>query len=222
MSRILVALLFALISINSAGAIEPAGGRPIQLHLLSLVISTGQLQHRVSNGETLPILRGDRFRIESAQLVGQGIKPDRIDLVGFARSNQSNDDRGVWIDSSTELIPKFAVQPGGDKYSIRVYRRGVLAGEAFIHIVQPSLNYAEVSVNGAVRLVRSDDVLKVNAKDQFKLEKVVTNLGETSDVSVRLEPVEIRNSKLPYKLYEMQLIRKNVIFARLSLQVRDE
>jgi hypothetical protein len=222
MSRILAILLFAVMPIHSVLAVEPASGRSIQMHLLSLVISTGQQQHRVSNGEILPILRGDRFRIESAQLVGQGLKPDRIDLVGFARPNQPNDDRGVWIDSATELLSRFAVVPGGDKYSVKVYRRGILAGEAFVQIVQPSLNYAEVSVNGSIRLLRADDVLKVSSKDQFKLEKVVTNLGETEDVSVRLEPIELRNSKPPYKLYEMQLIRKNVVFARLGLQVREE
>ena len=217
-------LIFALnvtFIMDRAYAVISGPSRPIETQLDFVILRNGDATLQLQNGETLSILRGDRFKIERANLVGSRSKADRMDLVGYAGNRDQRDDSGRWIDSQCDLISRFAVPGTQDKFAIKVYRGSRYAGEVYLQLVEPELNYASVRVNGVSKMVRADETLSVKNADQFKVDKVITNFGEDKEVVVRLQPIELRGGSITFKLFEMQLVRKNVIFAKINLQVRE-
>jgi hypothetical protein len=203
------------------GVVETAH-TAIEQQLDYVKIRIGDETFHLQKGQTLSVLKGDKFLIDSAALVGNRLGINRIDFVGYANSAGARDDSKRWIDSGKDLIPRYSVGGSGDRYSIKVYRLGKVSGEVFIQVVEPSLNYAIVSINGERRMLRASDILSVSATDQFKVEKVVTNFGDDASVSVRIDPLEVRGASVSFKMFEIQFIRKSVVFAKMSMQVRGQ
>ncbi len=104
--------------------------------LRGVIILLNDVEHIVSNGEILEVLKGDKFKIIDAIVEGADSEDVSVNLLGFvpARPVNKGEDRGYVIDTADGFRVKYSLKKQGVQYPIVVKREDKKIGEVFIKI----------------------------------------------------------------------------------------
>lgn len=178
-----------------------------------MVVKINEEPHILRDGDELGVMWGDQIEVTEAVLVDRSQSVSEVNVVGYrSPSGHAREDRGYPF-KTHQLKPSYSENKAGEVYAVTAATADVLYGVVYLRLVAPVLRYAEVRVNGASRLVRDGEPLSVGARDQFKVEKVVTNLMNNSDVLFRV----VAGSE-PGR-YQIRFERDRRVFAAIPLRV---
>jgi hypothetical protein len=154
---------------TSAGALDPLR------RLDYILIEINGIPRTVRNGEELHLIRGDKLLVREAYL-HRGLSPKEVQVVGLTRTRSGTPDARGTEFRTKDLASRQSEGGKGQIYAIMVRTKKELHGVAYLRIQEPTLRYAEVTINNQKRVIRDGEVLKVSPKDLFKLDRIVTNL----------------------------------------------
>ena len=182
-----------------------------------LVVSVNGERKVVRDGDILKVVRGDALQIERATLAQGGGDAATVNLVGYSRPrdtlktrrNKQEDDRGVLVDTGSELRKKFSQGGKGDQYVMLAETTEGQIGAVTLQLVDPEFLYAEVLVNGKMTVARAGETLKVQPIDRVRVTRVVTNVSDDRTVRFQIDSSS--------GLSEIQLFRGTNVFARIPL-----
>ncbi|MCB9228382.1 MAG: hypothetical protein H6618_02105 [Deltaproteobacteria bacterium] len=144
----------------------------------------------LENGTVLRFIRGDLLRVTGVVLKnGEKNKRTEVNVVGFRAKTAGEDrqDLGQFIDTASYLNRKYwSINNEGDTYAVVAARDGQMLGMASLQRVEPKLQYVDIRLNDQIRVMREGQLIRMNASDQFKVEKIVTNLKNLDHVHYRL------------------------------------
>ena len=225
LKRILPKLVFNAV-FGAAVSLMPAWVRP-QLQTTAKAVPSGgqRLDYFVikinrqpiflREGAELTIMRGDLLEVVEAKLMTPTIPVTQVDVIGFKSPGKHlGEDRGFEF-RTHQLNQWYSEGRKGEVWSILAMTGNNLHGAAFLRLVDPAFRYAEVKVNGKTQVLRDGQELMVKASDQFKLDRVVTNLSDDKDVHFHIVPM----SKSGH--YEIRIERNKRAFAVIPLKVME-
>lgn len=175
----------------------------------------------VKSGAELPVLRGDHLKIKEATLNDRSTQPKDVNLVGYQSPSPKGEDRGYEF-TTTDLKTRHSEDQKGEVYALQVATKNVLHGTVYLKLMNPVLRYAEVSINGANKVLRDGESLSVKATDLVKVERVVTNLEKNDDVLFQIAPAFSKPSAGKPGVsgaYEILFQRGGTDFARIPLKI---
>ena len=160
-------------------------------------------------------MRGDLLEVVEAKLMTPAMLVGQVDVIGFKSPNKHlGEDRGFEF-GTHQLNQWYSEGRKGEVWSILAMTGNKLHGAAFLRIVDPAFRYAEVKVNGKTQVLRDGQELIVNASDQFKLSRVVTNLSDDKDIHFHIVPLAKSGH------YEIRIERDKRAFAAIPLKVME-
>lgn len=187
---------------------------PAAQRLDYVVIAVNGKPRLVRAGDELAVVRGDQIVVQDGALADKQ-KPKELDVIGWkAKRALNNDDRGQAIDTA-DLALKYSEHEKGELWAVLAQSRKTLHGAVYLKVIDPVLRYAEISVNGARRVLRDGEPLAVKGSDQVKVEKVATNLESTDGVVFQIVGDPARGGDA----YEIRFLRSGLAFARIPLTV---
>jgi len=152
------------------------------------IIEAGGRKQLVESGETLQIVRGDGIKVID-------ILPDDLarqqDIVvnfkGFVGNwkNNTGEDRGYSIDTSSDLLKRYSLHGKRKLYRIVVFRRKEKLGTMFVRIAEPSLNYIIVRLNNRTYALQNGDTVTASREDYLAVEAVSGNVGWESKIQIK-------------------------------------
>ncbi len=154
-----------------------------------LVIETRGYRVLLRQGEILDLVEGDHLRIidvypEHAR--GPGLKVNFKGFVGNKRNN-TGEDRGYDINTSTDLMRRYSLKRRGRLYEIIASIGGRSVGRFLIRLNPPRLEYLALKVNDRPSLLlRSGDTLRVSEQDRIRLETVGSNIHAKGGYVMRI------------------------------------
>jgi len=170
---------------------------------------------RLKDGQEVSVMRGDELEVAEAKLISPEVAVKQVDIIGFkSPSKIVGEDRGVRF-RTDRLSSWYSEGRRGEVWSILATSQDILHGAAFIRVIDPSLRYAEIRINQQLKIVRPGDEVTVKASDQFKVDRVVTNLGDDASVKVRFA-----NQSVDGK-YEIRFERDRRVFAVIPVTVTE-
>lgn len=181
-------------------------------HLDYMVVKVNDQSRVLKNGGELAVVRGDKVTITDVAIMRGGPYQGKINVVGFQRSDKPSEDRGALIDTAKDLPARWSEAGRGDLYAIVAESGSKLYGHSYLKLIEPVLRYAEITVNGARRVLRDGETTAIGADDQVKVDKIVTNLEGDSDVYVQIAAAADNN-------YEIRFLRGSLVFAKIPLTV---
>lgn len=191
-------------------AAEPA------LRLDYVLVLVNAKPHLLRDGEELAIVRGDQVVIKEAGLRDKQHLIKEVNVIGFQAPKGGNEDRGQLIDTAKDLKAKYSESGKGQVYAVLAGSKGVLHGGVFLRLIEPTLRYAEISVNGKQLTLRDGEPVTVRGTDKVKVEKVVTNLESHEGVMFQMTEVDPAQGA-----YEIRFLRSGLAFATIPLRVRE-
>ncbi len=87
-----------------------------KLDYISIEIEGQQRQVQVTDGQSISVVRGDRFRIVSATLRDRSLNPTYLNVVGFVPSGSKPgeiSDGNHWISTASDLNPSWSINKKG-------------------------------------------------------------------------------------------------------------
>ncbi len=173
--------------------------------------------------ENLQLIKGDEFMIKEAVLRNSKKRPSIINVVGFRFPGGGIHDGGGEIDSA-KIRPSWAVKKNyrENTFVIVVHSKKTIHGLGFLKVIEPQLSYADISINGKKRVMREGETLRVKTTDQFKVEKVVTNIEKNKGIRFQIRPKNVPDGDFKRKLSEeldILFSHKEYIFARIPIVV---
>jgi hypothetical protein len=179
-----------------------------------IVIEVEKETRIVASHQTLNLVRGDRFRVKRAQLHPEHGEATHVNVVGFRNPKGLANDQGYEIRSDRDLLGGWSEQKHGTVYAITVGKP--LAGGVFINLVDPVLHYCILLVNGQSKVFRAGEIVAVKATDEFKVDKIVTNMPTHDDLNYKVLDQSIGDNKQ----YEIRFLRHERPFASINLKVQ--
>jgi hypothetical protein len=167
----------------------------------------------VKNGVEIVLVRGDQVVIKSAVLKNGQILLETLNFVGFTDGKSpAGQDQNLTINTGTDLLRSWSESGQGNVYAVSVSTQEKLHGAVYVRLVDPVLNFATISVNGATRVLRHQEPLVIANTDVVKVERVETNVTPISDVVFRVTPEKIL------------FLRGDQVFAEIpiDLQIQNE
>ena len=103
-----------------------------------LIIRVNDVEHTLSDGETLEVVKGDELVIVDAIMDGATSRDVVVNFHGFIPKGVKNtgEDRGYLVDTAKDLAVKYSVKKQGTEYPIWIKNRGKNIGEVFIKIIK--------------------------------------------------------------------------------------
>ncbi len=197
-----------------------------KLDYISIEIEGQQRQVQVTDGQSISVVKGDRFRIVSATLRDRSLNPTYLNVVGFVPSGSKPgeiSDGNHWISTASDLNPAWSIKKKGKSYLVKAGSKGVEHGGIQIDLIDPELKYLNASINGQTRLIRNGDFLILKGSDQFKVEKVLTNIeNDLKEVGVEFAKLQPSHSSASSSQFlEIRLLRESIVFAKIAVRVDD-
>ncbi len=183
-------------------------------HLDYLIVRVNSESRVLRAGEELTVVRGDRVTIQDVAVKKGAPYKGLVNVVGFQRADK-REDRGLEIDTSKDLIKRWSESERGDVYAIVAESGSKRYGQAYLRLIEPVLRYAEISVNGAARVLRDGETTTIAADDKVKVEKIVTNLADDGDVYFQI----VENDGNGASGYEIRFLRGQLVFAKIPLNL---
>ncbi len=178
-----------------------------------MIIQVNDQPRLVRDGAELAVVRGDRLFIKEAQLNDKTAAIREVNVVGYKSPSPKGEDRGYAF-TTKDIKTKYSEDQKGTVFAILASGKTVLHGTVYLRIVEPVLRYAELSINGARRVLRDGEALDVKAADMVKVEQVVTNLDQNDGVKFQITAVDLKT-----KSYEIRFQRGGEAFARIPLRI---
>jgi len=137
--------------------------------------------HRIllSNGKTLDLVEGDNLKILDVIPSRLSSSEVKINFKGFVGNwkNNTGEDRGYDINTSSDLMARFSLKKKGKVYKIIVTEGTNVLGQFFVKLKPPKLNYLVLKVNDCPpKILRSGDSIKLSKGDELCLKEMQTNL----------------------------------------------
>lgn len=179
----------------------------------------------VKNRQTLTVWRGDKLLIQDAVLTNGARRPGIVNIVGYDNPAGKFDDRGVEIDTGTDLRKHWSVSSRYEIYQIKVMSNRRLNGVIFLQVEDPRLRYAVVSVNERQVVVREGEILTIDESDQVQVRKVVTTLPDSHENDVTFQMVASSASEpsvAESEVWELRFFHRGHRFADLPIRVRGD
>jgi hypothetical protein len=169
-------------------------------------------------GGELAVVRGDKVEVKQAQLVDKDIKIEVVNVVGYANAKRGgSEDRNMVINTGTQLAKRFSENGGDQVYAVTAVSRGEFHGAVYIRMVEPTLRYAVISVNGDNRVLRDGEKMTINRNDMVKVARVESNVADDKEIEFQIfEHAEKGRSD-----FEIRFTRGEQIFARIPLVVTE-
>ena len=137
--------------------------------------------HRIllSNGEILDLVEGDHLKLLDVIPSRPDSSEVKVNFKGFVSNwkNNTGEDRGYDINTSSDLVTRFSLQKKGKVYEIIVTEGTNVWGQFFVKLNPPRLDYLVLKVNDCPpKVLRSGDSIKLSKGDELCLEEMQTNL----------------------------------------------
>jgi hypothetical protein len=137
--------------------------------------------HRIllSNGETFDLVEGDHLKILDVIPSRLSSSEVKINFKGFVGNwkNNTGEDRGYDINTSSDLMARFSLQKKGKVYEIIVTEGTNVLGQFFVKLNPLKFNYLVLKVNDCPpKILRSGDSIKLSKGDELCLKEMQTNL----------------------------------------------
>ena len=182
----------------------------------------------VMAGDQLDLVAGDRLVLAAVEAT-DGTKRLRstLNFVGFPGRDPSRvwDDRGVEINTATDLIPAHALKGQDNIYIVRSEINGKLIGQIRVRIFVPKLKFAEILINGQTRALRDGELLTVLGSDQVKVIRFESNISNAEQLNFKFQRSSstVKTESGPVKAgYEFVFAREGRQFARIPVRVLSE
>ena len=188
----------------------------------------------LGSGKTLDFFRGDRLKVLDVFLKNRKNNQNiEVNVVGFRADplDPSRQDLNKLIDTSTHLDQAYwSVNPGSgaDTFAVVSARGGRRLGMAWLRRTDPRLRYVDIRLNGEQKVMREGELIRIKSGDQFKVEKVVTNLKNLEHVRYSLarpEKHHLKNRKdLPKNADAFNLVfqHQSYVFASIPMLVENQ
>lgn len=208
----------------------PAVGRLLptsKAQLDYITIELGGETKLVRSGQELSMVIGDIFTVKDAYLMDKQARPGFINVIGFAHQQAKlnpNEDRGQTIDTMVLMRkPGWSEGGRGKVFAVAAQTGKDVHGMIFIKLVEPTLRFAEIQINGEPRTMRDGETLFLKKSDRFKVSRVVTNLYDDSRVTFQIvKPLDqAKSDTKSAQQYEIRFLRAGRIFAAIPCQVSD-
>lgn len=205
--------------VGSAPLSKAVVSGPVSLYSTKLdyvILSVNQETQYARSGETISIYRGDQLSIRSAVLLDPSKKTNGLILDRKTYKQLTlnkvqpvlGDLTGLVLDTSDFQSKQGA--PHAIELVIRA-RSVSVGGFIKIRILNPTLNYVELSINKQKKIVREGETLRVLPDDLFKVFHVATNLPKNEQVFYQV--VQDKN-----RIY-LQFARKKLVFGTVTLEM---
>lgn len=164
---------------------------PTDHRLASVTIKIGQTRHKLFHGDSAYILPGQTAEVLEASLIGGG-EVSYANVVGLTHTVEGKaklDDLNVPF-ARPDMISKWAVSADSSTYKLEVKSGNYFSGGVFLKFVHPEIKYITVSVNGAQRILRDQDLLTVKGTDKFKVETIHSNIPDKRSIRYSISPLK--------------------------------
>lgn len=201
--------------------------------LESMIIAVNGEPRLVPAGGEITVFHGDQIEVRAATIEDQAPTPRTVDVVGLpdrAGAAKVGGDRGR-VFSTTELLPRHSRDGAGEVFAVVAHTKKVRHGLVYVRLVDPVLRWAEVSINGATRVVRDGEPLALRGADLLKIGRVTTSLAgrgaQADDVLVTVVPSgggdQSEGAGKPgrTRFFEIRFARAGREFAMIPLVVRE-
>lgn len=184
----------------------------------------GQAKKVNNNGE-MPFVRGDIITVNDAYLKKVKNAENKIDIVSIMGRKSMDgaflDVRKKKLDSSVEFVQKDAsLDSEGFVYGLAAITKNQLHGVVYLRRVEPVLSYIDVLINDKKRVMREGEILEVKKSDHFKIVNVVTNIGDSKNVTFMMVPVYGgKNISRDIENYQIIFRHKDYVFAKIPLKI---
>ncbi|MBI2877947.1 MAG: hypothetical protein HYY20_13810 [Candidatus Tectomicrobia bacterium] len=103
------------------------------------IVELNGARRAVAADEELEVVKGDRIRITDALLDQEGRDGLKVNFVGFTGPKRANEgeDRGYWIDTAVDLIPRYAVDKKANRYKVEAKFQGQPLAKMYVRLIEP-------------------------------------------------------------------------------------
>ncbi|MFC1868608.1 M14/M99 family metallopeptidase [Thermodesulfobacteriota bacterium] len=147
------------------------------------VMETNGRRLLLANMATFELVRGEKVKV--VDVLPSTLSGIKVNFKGFVgdKKNNTGEDRGYVIDTTTDLMKRFSINRGGESYPIIVSRDDGVIGKLIVKLVPPKLNYLVLKVNDhRYVLLRSQDSVSLSHQDEIRMEEIDTNLHNRSGI----------------------------------------
>jgi hypothetical protein len=183
-------------------------------------------------GETLDLVSGDSLKIVDVMPSLPVTSKTKVNFKGFVGDlkNNTGEDRGYLIDTSTDLIDRFSLQGKGNSYEIVVTEGEAVIGRAVVRLSPPKMNYLILKVNGQkYHYVKPEDVVFLSLEDTVCVEEVRANLHNPQGVSLNVNGHSLKSGdEVPVKklfpsskpsTYAAKIEHRSALLGKITVKV---
>ncbi len=177
----------------------------------------------IKNRQTLVVWRGDKVEVQDAVLTNGARRPGIVNIVGYDNPTGKFDDRGVAIDTGTDLRKHWSVSTRHEIYQIKAMSSRRLDGVLYLRVEDPQLRYVVVSVNERQVVVREGEILTIDENDRVQVRKVVTTLPDSREKNVTFQMAESSDrdpSIVVTEFWELRFFHRGHKFAVVPIRVK--
>lgn len=148
----------------------------------------------LEKGETLELVKGDKMKI--ADILPDNLSGVQVNFKGFVgdKSTNSGEDRGYVVDTANDLMQRYSIDKNGETYPVIASRGGNILGSFNVKLLEPRLNYLSLRINNDGRvMLGQEDSVTFSADDNIRVEKIATNLYNSSEISLSINGKKLTN-----------------------------
>lgn len=165
---------------------EGQGGSQLEYFILEV---NGQ-KRLVENHGRVKVVMGDVLQL--VDLLGKDIASVdvQVNFIGFVHASGENrgEDRGIPINTATDLMAKYALDPEGTLYRVVALDGNSLVGEMVVELEPPRMHYLVVGNGLSAPAVYSEGArIFVRPHEELRILDVRTNVPANQGVSLQLK-----------------------------------
>jgi hypothetical protein len=152
----------------------------------------------LSSGDTLDLTSGDELKILDVMPSPSGSSKIKVNFKGFVGDlkNNTGEDRGYLIDTSTDLMNRYSLNGRGSSYEILVSEGEAVLGRAVVRLSPPKVNYLILRMSrGKYVFVKPEDTVSLSLEDKICIEDVRTNLYDTRRISLNINGRSLKSGE---------------------------
>ncbi len=219
--KVIIISLLSLIQISWARPNLPTKIQESSSHEQKLdyvIVKINGESHVVRASQEIAVIRGDSMVVQSAALNKKDSRVGVVNFVGYRHPVHGGaEDRGYKIDTAKSLDTKYSEGEAGKIYAITATSRRELHGAVFVKILNPTLRYAVININGNDVVMHDGESLDVKKTDLVKVSKVETNVSDHSSINFQIFEQQAKDGSK----FEIRFSRGGYLFARIPLKIKE-
>lgn len=177
------------IRVGKGGEPRTSWGEQAESQLQYFIVEVNGQKRLVENHGRVKLVRGDLLQL--VDLLGRGIVSldVQVNFIGFvpASGENSGEDRGIPINTATDLMAKYALDPEGTLYRVVALDGNSLVGEMVVELEPPRMHYLVVGSGWSAPAVYSEGArMFVRPHEELRILDVRTNVPANQGVSLQL------------------------------------